>query len=109
LGAKFDNNGPISRAKSCFFFEEGGVLQKIIHALKYEGMRSLGIQLGKHLGEAVLVDDWLRFADVLIPVPLHKTKQRERGYNQSDYLCRGVCQKTSLPYRNDMLRRWKYT
>jgi len=109
LMSKFSIDGYISKAFSSFYFEEGGVLQSIIYALKYDGKKSIGVMLGKCVGELIRNDDDFGLVDILIPVPLHKTKQRERGYNQSDYICRGISQMINIPFRTDILKRRKYT
>ncbi|MDZ7377321.1 MAG: ComF family protein, partial [candidate division KSB1 bacterium] len=46
---------------------------------------------------------------LLIPVPLHKTRARERGYNQSALLCRAIARQTGLPYDEHILKRVRYT
>jgi ComF family protein len=66
--------------------EYGGVLQSIIHALKYEGRRSLASALGalmRERGAEMLAD-----ADAVVPVPLHGSRRRERGFNQATDLAR---------------------
>lgn len=75
-------------------FQPGGVLQTLIHDLKYQQKTKIGVDLGKRLGRQMrhffgVDDSW-----VLIPVPLHPVKGRERGYNQAYYIARGVQQST---------------
>lgn len=75
-------------ATGCAIGAYDGVLRDIIHALKYNGRRSVAPRLSqlmaKHAGEV------LRDADVVVPVPLHPKRQRQRGFNQSDDLARGL-------------------
>ncbi|MBI4549265.1 MAG: ComF family protein [Ignavibacteriae bacterium] len=107
--AKFEREGVVNDFLSCFLFEKDGKLQDVIHHLKYSGMKSLGMQLGKEIGTRI--NSYLEFssADYLIPVPLHKLKQRERGYNQSEYLCKGIAEVTRIPMNTGLLTRKKYT
>ena len=70
-----------------FVFQKTGPLQTLVHALKYEKIEAVGMWLGERLGEE-LVRSGHR-PDILIPVPLHKAKERERGYNQSVLIAMG--------------------
>ena len=101
--------GIISRLVSPFYFEKDGKLQSVIHALKYQGYSSLGVKAGRLVGRLITTDPEVSSSDFLIPVPLHPLKKRERGYNQSDFICRGIQEITGIPIRRDILHRWKYT
>ena len=82
--------------------EYEGSLRDIIHALKYEGRRSIAPPLGALMRSAGA--DLLRGADVVVPVPLHPRRERSRGFNQADDLARAL----GLPVR-PLLRRIRYT
>jgi len=101
--------GAIQDFISCYLFEKEGKLQEAIHLLKYQGMRSLGFQLGKEIGRRIQTHESFSSADCLVPVPLHKLKQRERGYNQSELLCRGIAETTNIPVQPSAVLRNKYT
>jgi ComF family protein len=76
----------IARAGALGEYE--GALREIIHALKYDGRRSIAPRLAQLMarhGETVLAG-----ADAVVPVPLHPRRQRERGFNQADDLARGL-------------------
>jgi ComF family protein len=66
--------------------EYDGSLRAIVHALKYGGRRSLAAQLAEWMRRECA--DALNEADVVIPVPLHRTRQRARGFNQAEDLAR---------------------
>ena len=106
---KFSAEGVVSKFISPFCFEKESKLQSIIHALKYRGYTSLGVKAGLLVGQLIKEDEVLARADYLIPVPLHRVKQRERGYNQSEFICRGVEEVTKIPTRSGLLHRKKYT
>ena len=91
-------------ATSLFRFEKGSPYQVLLHDLKYRGNRQVGIYLGKLLGIS-LVDTKFTLCDLLVPVPLHRKKQRKRGYNQSELIARGVSRITGIPLRTDILVR----
>jgi ComF family protein len=81
--------------------EYDGTLRLIVHALKYDGRRSVAPRLARLMAEqgSLLLTD----ADVVVPVPLHRRRQRERGFNQADDLARGL----GLPIVRGLQRvRW---
>jgi len=69
-----------------------GALRKAVHLLKYEGREELGVLLGKRLGG--VVD---RPPDCLVPMPLHPSRLRERGYNQAALVARGMAAVLDVP------------
>jgi ComF family protein len=101
--------GSVDGLISTYSFHEEGRIQTLIHKLKYEGATSLGIELGRRVGPAV--QSVLATSSVagLVPVPLHPTKLRERGYNQSVYICKGISQVTGLRIYSLLLERVKPT
>jgi ComF family protein len=65
-----------------------GTLREIIHSLKYEGRRSVAPRLARLM--AAYGGDLLAGADLVVPVPLHTKRLRERGFNQAEDLARGL-------------------
>ena len=106
---RFDEEQAVARFLCCFYFEEEGPMQRIIHALKYGNQRSLGVELGRILGKYVMSDPNFRSAAIVIPVPLHRIKFRERGYNQCDFISRGIVEVTGQAVRTGILLRRKNT
>jgi competence protein ComFC len=90
-------------------FKFNPLIQNLVHALKYQGLKSLGVALGKYAGIQVRPMISTEPDTVLIPIPLHPIKLRERGYNQSDYIADGFAISLQLPVRKDILRRIKNT
>jgi len=84
-------------------------VQKIIHLLKYNRKRSLGTRLGRMLAVSLLHDSRTNDVDLVVPVPLHKSRLRERGYNQSYFLAQPIGKDLSKPVRDDLLVRVKRT
>ncbi len=86
---------------SMWHFDKGGYLQDLLHNLKYNYLREVGVELGRLLArrflekaDEVLLEN-LRINDpVLIPVPLHKSKLKKRGYNQANAMAIGMAQHT---------------
>jgi ComF family protein len=84
-----------------------GVIRRTIHELKYRNLRSAVPLL------AVFLDDYLRDnplpGDALVPVPIHRKRERERGYNQSSLLCHEINRRYGLPVIDNCLIRRTYT
>lgn len=93
---------------SVYAFPEKGGLQNIMHALKYSEMRSIGIMFGKILGEKILTHRKFLY-DFIVPVPLHLSKQRERTYNQSSFVAKGISEVSGIPVEEKILKRSRYT
>jgi ComF family protein len=103
----FGSSGIIKGYYSKFVFETDKTLQQIIHALKYNQKFKLGEFLGKILAEGIKTKDWQ--LDVIIPVPIHHLKKAERGYNQSDYIAKGLSKSLQIPYSLKSIKRIRYT
>jgi ComF family protein len=73
--------------------------------LKFERVEPLGAWFAGQLAEVVRREGIL--ADVVVPVPLHRQRERERGYNQADLVARPLARKLGLPYRAVLLVRNK--
>ncbi|MUH37374.1 ComF family protein [Zobellia amurskyensis] len=73
----------IKKASSMLFFSENGIVRELIHHLKYKNQEQVSTFLGDWYGQ-ILKDnhELLNKIDIVIPVPLHRKKLRQRGYNQ---------------------------
>jgi len=85
------------------------VFQELIHKFKYQEKRIVAIELGKRLADLFGKPLRRMDLDVIIPVPLHPAKLRERGFNQSDILGRTVSSHLGIPFKPRLLRRKKKT
>lgn len=95
----------VDGVRSVAFFE--GPLRETVHAFKYRGLHCLTKPLAK-----LMVVCWHREplpADVIVPVPLHRRRLRERGYNQAALLARALGAEIGLPVREDWLIRTRVT
>lgn len=95
----------IEKIRSVALFE--GVLRQAIHRFKYERLAGLAEPFGE-----MLADYWrgeLLTADWLIPVPLHPSRERDRGYNQSELLARSLARRVDVPVSSKGLRRTRAT
>jgi ComF family protein len=85
------------------------VAQTIVHALKYGGWPAVADEIGSRMSRLTWPDDVRRERSALVPVPLGATRLRERGYNQSELLARGLAKRWSVPVWSDVLARTRET
>ena len=88
---------PLERATSFFFYEKGSDFRLILHRLKYGGQKEIGAIMGRYMAAELLSSNFFQGIDVIIPIPLHKKKQQIRGYNQSEWIARGIAAVTGIP------------
>jgi ComF family protein len=82
-----------------------GALARAIVLMKYERIEPLGAWFAKRLSEVAQRIPPQFAADLVVPVPLHRTRQKERGFNQVDLFGRPLARKLGLPYRPILLKR----
>jgi len=78
-------------------FEYSDDTREIIRDFKFNNYKTLYTRIGREMADAVLNREELRSADALIPVPLHRARLRERGYNQSELLAECISGHTGIP------------
>lgn len=98
---------PLSAAGALYHFGQGTRAQTLIHGLKYEGKREVGLLLGKMYGSDLTESDQFRTIDSIVPVPLHPKREKIRGYNQSDLFAEGLSETMGKPWWKDVLQRKK--
>lgn len=99
---------PVQFANSLLYFDKGSAYRQLIHQLKYQGRKDIGVFLGKLLGTA-LKESRIAAVDYIIPVPLHPRKFRRRGFNQSEIIANGISQIMRIEVNNRTLKRELYT
>jgi ComF family protein len=106
---KFAGKNIISGFTSLFVFEKDKELQHVIHSVKYGQRYQNGIFLGRIMGIelSVTLNEW--GINLIVPVPLHSLKKAERGYNQSEYIAKGLSRETNIPLSTGILKRTRYT
>lgn len=87
-------------------FRFDGAIRQAIHELKYRNLRAIARPLAELLQQYLITNPIP--AEILVPVPLHRKRLRERGYNQSDLLAQELSQLTNLPTIGDCLIRQRY-
>ena len=79
-------------------------LDKIIHQFKYDDRRSIARLLGRKVSTVIRSDPEYREIDLIIPIPLHKRREKERGYNQSELLAQELGRELHLPVERGLVR-----
>jgi ComF family protein len=95
----------IEKAAAFSYYNKGSRIRKLIHRLKYRGIRELGYELGRIYGLSLRTSGFLDDIDLIIPVPLHPDKERVRGYNQSELISLGIADSAKLPVESKSLVR----
>jgi ComF family protein len=95
----------ILNATSFVHFQKGGIVQNMMHQLKYKGRKETGYQLGILFGIELLSSPLYATIDVVIPVPLHASRLAKRGYNQAEWIARGISESMNKDFGGRYLRR----
>ena len=95
----------MERAASYLHFYKGGVVQALMHELKYRSQPELGQAMGQWAAQDCLPSGFFSDIDGLIPVPLHPRKMKTRGYNQAEKIATGIAEITGIPVFRDHLYR----
>jgi len=96
----------IENATAFFAYNKGSNYQHLIHFIKYKGLKELGFETGIRFGHALKNTVNFGDADIIVPVPLHPEKEKQRGYNQSEWIARGLGASMQKPVSvNNLVRK----
>lgn len=93
---------PFRHATAAWFYRRESPLAAVVADFKYRGFRRLAMALGEHMAADLLYSGIFDGVDVIVPVPLHFTKQARRGYSQTAMIARGVSRQTGIPVCHDL-------
>ena len=96
---------PIERATAFFYYEPHSSTANIIYQMKYKDHPEIGEVMGRMMGKELMPSGFFDGIDGIIPVPLTKKRQRQRGYNQSEEIARGISEVTGLPLFDKVVKR----
>lgn len=85
------------RGAAFLFFQHGSVVQDLVLSLKFNERPDIGYALAKQAAREFGETHFFEDIDVIIPVPLHPKRFRERGYNQAEWIARGLSEVTGIP------------
>ena len=105
LVRKFYGRIRLEFGATLFYFHKAGLVQDLIHKLKYKGLGDIGEVFGSWYGEDLKSVAILKNADFVIPVPLHQKRLRERGYNQVSKFGMALSAHLNIPYNDWVLVR----
>jgi ComF family protein len=94
----FAGKVPIERATAYFFYEKGSPYASVLHDIKYHSVPGMGRWLAARAVRDMQGSRFFDGIDVVTAVPLHRSKLAHRGYNQSEYLARGIARELNIPY-----------
>ncbi len=94
---------PLKNATSLLLFDKKGIVQKLIHNLKYKGHEEIGAFLGRWLGSELQAQPEYSTITAVVPVPLHRTRFRKRGYNQVAKFGVEIAKALEVAYIDDVL------
>lgn len=98
---------PIVRANATLHYNRATNAAEALFALKYHSQERLGAHLGRLMAHDLDDTDFFCGIDAIVPIPLSKQRQRQRGYNQSERLAQGISNVTGIPIRCDIVERFK--
>lgn len=96
---------PVAAATAQYYFTKESLMQRLMHQFKYRGNKELGIYLGVMMGNQLAESNRFSFIDAIIPLPLYKSKERKRGFNQAALLCEGIGEVLKRPVLKDVIVR----
>jgi ComF family protein len=106
---KFYGRIPVEYTSALLYFHKKGIVQELIHNLKYKEQEQIGTVLGDWYTDDLKNSQILQSVDEIIPVPLHKRKLRERGYNQVTNFGLSLSDGLNISYNPNLLVRNIYS
>lgn len=105
LKEKLSFRFPVVYAMAWFKFKKGNKVQELLHQLKYKGQREVGFRLGVMIGDELAKSEFSATWNVIVPVPLHPSRRRVRGYNQSEEFAKGLSSQLQIPCSDNFIVR----
>ncbi len=99
----------LTAASAFLQFNKGGIVQNMLHRLKYKGDTNVGLELGRRMAEDVMSSRRFADVDIVLAVPLHPKKEKQRGYNQGQILVDGIVEAWPLESMKHQLVRVAHT
>ena len=106
---KFYGRVDVKFASALFYFHKKGIVQEMIHKLKYKGHQEIGEAIGTWYAEVLKSIEELTDVDYIIPIPLHKKRLKERGYNQVTTFGESLSKNLNIKYNETILVRNVYS
>ena len=98
LERRFRGKVSVSHTLAYVRFSKKGIVQRLLHQLKYKNKPELGVFLGELYGRNLKAVGFDKNIDLIIGVPLHIQKEKQRGYNQANCIAEGLSKALEVPY-----------
>ena len=99
----------MQKAAAFLFYEKDHPIQLMIHKMKYADQPQIGYTLGRQAAIEFQYADFFDEIDIIVPMPLHPKRLRERGYNQAEYIAKGISEITGIPVDTTHVTRVRNT
>lgn len=99
---KFAGQFPFVAATGHFFYSRDSSLSQLIQDMKYRNFPSIGDKMGKIAGKELYISGFLNEIEAIVPVPMYFLKQAKRGYNQVDYIAKGIGKTSGIPVLDEL-------
>lgn len=106
---KFLVDETVEKIESVFLFEQDPRVRTAVHLLKYNGAEKIADKFGLLIAQKISDDSKLSMSDMVVPVPLHPARKRERGYNQSELISNRVSRELRIGHEPGLLKRIRQT
>jgi len=105
LRSRLSYRVPLKYGMACYRFSKNGRVQHLLHELKYKAHPEIGVTLGRVYADKMLTAGFMDVFEMIIPVPLHPSRQRKRGYNQSAKFAEGLSEGLGVPFSDHIMMR----
>lgn len=106
---KFYGRLPLEHASALMYYHKKGISQELIHNLKYRGHQEVGNFIGDWYGNDLKKVENLKSIDAIIPIPLHRKRLNERGYNQVTTFGKMLSKHLNCPLEDRILKRLQHS
>ncbi len=105
LANTFNGRIPLEAVSTYYLFEKNSRVQAVLHSIKYRQHAPLAVFLGERYAAQLEQEGFFEGIDFIIPVPLHQKRLKQRGFNQSERLAKGLSNYTGIAIDNNSLVR----
>lgn len=96
---------PIEKAAAMFYYEPHSSTAQIIYSMKYQNRPEVAEYMGGIFARQLQAEGFFDGIDALVPVPIARKRLRQRGYNQSEHIAKGISKQTGIPVYDNVVER----
>lgn len=98
---------PVERVASYMYYRKGSPYNNLLHKIKYKDHPEIATHMATAAAHELQESGFFDGIDAIVPLPLSKKKERQRGYNQSDYIAKGLSKISGIPVLKRCVARTK--